>query len=57
MPFPEQYLAALIEANLDLACAVVESVAVKRALLEVDRGLEPEYELRRVHRLVRSPPL
>ncbi|KAG8755159.1 hypothetical protein FRC14_004305 [Serendipita sp. 396] len=48
--FPEHYLQLLIEGNLDLACLVIENVAVKRSIQDVDRILEPEYEARRVHR-------
>lgn len=42
----------LIEQNLDLACFVVENVAVRRGIQDVDRILESEYETRRVHRQV-----
>jgi CCR4-NOT transcription complex subunit 1 len=43
----------LIDGNLDLACLVVENVAVRRGMQDVDRILEAEYEARRVHRQVR----
>lgn len=48
--FPEQFMLVLIEGNLDLACLVVENVAVRRGMQDVDRMLETEYEARRVHR-------
>ncbi|KAG8817898.1 hypothetical protein FRC17_011048 [Serendipita sp. 399] len=48
--FPEHYLQLLIEGNLDLACLVIENVAVKRSIQDVDRILEPEYDARRNHR-------
>jgi CCR4-NOT transcription complex subunit 1 len=51
--FPDHYILKLVETNLDLTCLVVENVAVKRALLEVDKALEPEYETRRIHRQLR----
>ena len=51
--FPDHYILKLVETNLDLTCLVVENVAVKRALLEVDKALEPEYEIRRIHRQLR----
>lgn len=36
-----------------MACLVVENVAVRRGMQDVDRILEAEYEARRVHRQVR----
>lgn len=42
----------LIETNLDLACLVVENVAIRRGMQDVDRILEQEYETRRIHRQV-----
>jgi CCR4-NOT transcription complex subunit 1 len=42
----------LIDGNLDLACLVVENVAVRRGMQDVDRILEGEYDARRVHRQV-----
>ena len=51
--FPDHYILKLVETNLDLTCLVVENVAVKRALLEVDKALESEYEIRRIHRQLR----
>lgn len=48
--FPEQYLQMLIESNLELACLVVENIAIRRSIQDVDRILDPEYEARRAHR-------
>ncbi|KIM32540.1 hypothetical protein M408DRAFT_316396, partial [Serendipita vermifera MAFF 305830] len=47
---PDQYLHLLVDGNLDLACLVVENVAVRRGIQDVDRILEAEYEARRIHR-------
>ena len=53
---PDQYLHILVDGNLDLACLVVENVAVRRGMQDVDRILEAEYEARRIHRHVRTFP-
>ncbi|KAM0787180.1 hypothetical protein ACM66B_006427 [Microbotryomycetes sp. NB124-2] len=47
---PEQSLLAVAADNLDFACAVVEKVAMEKAMLEVDDGLAPAYLSRRTHR-------
>ncbi|GAA6042737.1 hypothetical protein JCM8097_005557 [Rhodosporidiobolus ruineniae] len=47
---PEQQLLVIVADNLDLACSVVEKVAMEKAVLEVDDGLGPAYLARRSHR-------
>ncbi|GAA5963421.1 hypothetical protein JCM21900_000443, partial [Sporobolomyces salmonicolor] len=47
---PEQAILVLAAENLDLACSVVEKVAMEKAVLEVDEGLSPAYVARRSHR-------
>ncbi|KAK4047791.1 CCR4-NOT core subunit cdc39 [Microbotryomycetes sp. JL201] len=47
---PEQAVLAVAADNLDFACAVVEKVAMEKAMLEVDDGLAPAYLARRTHR-------
>lgn len=47
---PEQAILVLAGENLDLACSVVEKVAMEKAVLEVDDGLSPAYLSRRGHR-------
>jgi len=49
---PEQAILVLAGENLDLACSVVEKVAMEKAVLEVDDGLSPAYLSRRGHREV-----
>lgn len=51
---PEQAILVLAGENLDLACSVVEKVAMEKAVLEVDDGLSPAYLSRRGHREVRK---
>jgi CCR4-NOT transcription complex subunit 1 len=50
--FSEHHVQLLVEGNLELACLVVENVAVRRGIQDVDRILEAEYEARRIHRQV-----
>ena len=50
---PEQAILIVAADNLELACAVVEKVAMDKAVLEVDDGLAPAYLARRTHREVR----
>jgi hypothetical protein len=50
---PEQAILVLAGENLDLACSVVEKVAMEKAVMEVDDGLSPAYLSRRSHREVR----
>ncbi|KAK4047270.1 CCR4-NOT core subunit cdc39 [Microbotryomycetes sp. JL221] len=47
---PEQAILTVAADNLDFACAVVEKVAMEKAMLEVDDGLSPAYLTRRTHR-------
>ncbi|BGP66545.1 CCR4-NOT core subunit cdc39 [Rhodotorula toruloides] len=47
---PEQAIQVIVAENLDLACSVVEKVAMEKAVLEVDEGLAPAYLARRSHR-------
>ncbi|GAA5988666.1 hypothetical protein JCM10908_003667 [Rhodotorula pacifica] len=47
---PEQAVLVVVAENLDLACGVVEKVAMDKAILEVDEGLAPAYLSRRSHR-------
>ncbi|GAA5929761.1 CCR4-NOT core subunit CDC39 [Sporobolomyces koalae] len=47
---PEQAILVLAAENLDLACSVVEKVAMEKAVMEVDDGLSPAYLSRRSHR-------
>ncbi|GAA6025465.1 hypothetical protein JCM8202_003622 [Rhodotorula sphaerocarpa] len=47
---PEQAVLVVVAENLDLACSVVEKVAMDKAILEVDEGLNPAYLSRRSHR-------
>ncbi|GAA5831623.1 hypothetical protein JCM11251_000773 [Rhodosporidiobolus azoricus] len=47
---PEQAILLIVAENLDLACSVVEKVAMEKAVLEVDEGLAPAYVSRRSHR-------
>lgn len=49
---PEQAISVVAADNLDLACGVVERVAMEKAVLEVDDGLAPSYLSRRTHREV-----
>lgn len=51
---PEQAILVVAADNLELACGVVEKVAMEKAVLEVDDGLAPAYLARRTHREVRS---
>ena len=50
---PEQAILIVAADNLELACGVVEKVAMDKAVLEVDDGLAPAYLARRTHREVR----
>lgn len=50
--FTEHHVQLLVEGNLELACLVVENIAVRRGIQDVDRILETEYEARRIHRQV-----
>lgn len=50
---PEQAILLVAADNLELACGVVEKVAMEKAVLEVDDGLAPAYLARRTHREVR----
>ena len=47
---PEQAILVVAADNLDLACGVVEKVAMEKAVQEVDDGLGPAYGARRAHR-------
>ncbi|GAA6009388.1 hypothetical protein JCM10207_003757 [Rhodosporidiobolus poonsookiae] len=47
---PEQAILVIVAENLDLACSVVEKVAMEKAVQEVDEGLAPAYVSRRSHR-------
>ncbi|GJN93365.1 hypothetical protein Rhopal_006418-T1 [Rhodotorula paludigena] len=47
---PEQAILVIVAENLDLACSVVEKVAMEKAVMEVDEGLSPAYLSRRAHR-------
>ncbi|GAA6057943.1 hypothetical protein JCM3770_004447 [Rhodotorula araucariae] len=47
---PEQAVLVLVAENLDVACSIVEKVAMEKAVLEVDDGLSPAYLARRAHR-------
>ena len=47
---PEQAVLVLVAENLDVACSIVEKVAMDKAVLEVDEGLSPAYLSRRAHR-------
>ncbi|BGP21039.1 hypothetical protein JCM10213_002926 [Rhodosporidiobolus nylandii] len=47
---PEQAILVIVAENLDLACSVVEKVAMEKAVQEVDDGLGPAYISRRSHR-------
>jgi CCR4-NOT transcription complex subunit 1 len=50
---PEQAIQVVVADNLDVACSVVEQVAMDKAVMEVDDGLAPAYLARRTHREVR----
>jgi CCR4-NOT transcription complex subunit 1 len=50
---PEQAILVIVAENLDLACSVVEKVAMEKAVQEVDEGLNQAYLSRRGHRDVR----
>jgi CCR4-NOT transcription complex subunit 1 len=54
---PEQAILIVAADNLELACGVVEKVAMEKAVLEVDDGLAPAYLVRRTHREVSLPLL
>jgi CCR4-NOT transcription complex subunit 1 len=47
---PEQAIVVIANDNLDLACSVVEKVAMDRAVVEVDDALGPAYMARLRHR-------
>lgn len=47
---PEQAVQVVANENLDLACSVVERVAMEKAIVELDESLAPAYQARRVHR-------
>lgn len=47
---PEQALLLVIGDNLELACSVVERVAMAKAIPEIDEGLASAYASRREHR-------
>lgn len=51
---PEQAILVVVADNLELACSVVERVAMEKAVMEVDDGLSPAYLARRTHREVRD---
>ena len=39
----------LTQDNVDIACQVVEKIAMDRAVVEIDEALSPAYEVRRAH--------
>ncbi|KDE03641.1 hypothetical protein MVLG_05891 [Microbotryum lychnidis-dioicae p1A1 Lamole] len=47
---PEQAILLVATDNLELACGVVEKVAMEKAVAEVDEGLSGSYLSRRAHR-------
>ncbi|GAA5875884.1 hypothetical protein JCM8547_001694 [Rhodosporidiobolus lusitaniae] len=47
---PEQAILLIVAENLELACGVVEKVAMEKAVQEVDEGLSQAYLSRRGHR-------
>lgn len=49
----EQVLLLLTQDNVDIACQVVEKIAMDRAVVEIDEALAPAYEVRRGHAEVR----
>ena len=49
---PEQAILVLASDNLELACGVVEKVAMEKAVSEVDDGLGSAFNVRRSHREV-----
>ena len=51
---PEQAIVLIASDNLELACSVVEKVAMDKATLEVDDALAAAYAQRRKHRESRS---
>lgn len=42
-------LLLLTQDNVDIACQVVEKIAMDRAVVEIDEALAPAYEVRRAH--------
>ncbi|KAK7414488.1 CCR4-NOT core subunit cdc39 [Neonectria punicea] len=51
---PEGTIIMCVNANLDLACNIIEKQAEERAVPEIEEMIEPELESRRRHRLQRS---
>lgn len=39
----------LTQDNVDIACQVIEKIAMDRAIVEIDEALAPAYEVRRAH--------
>lgn len=50
---PEQVLLLLTQDNVDIACQVIEKVAMDRAVVEIDDALAQAYEVRHRHLEVR----
>lgn len=46
-------LLLLSQDNVDIACQVVEKIAMDRAVVEIDEALASAYEVRRAHAEVR----
>lgn len=49
---PEPQIHAVASENLDLACSIIERVAMDKAVVDVDEGLGNAYMSRRRHREV-----
>lgn len=47
--FPEQAFSVIANENLEVACSIVERVAMEKAVSEVDEALREAYALRRKH--------
>jgi CCR4-NOT transcription complex subunit 1 len=46
---PEQVLLLLTQDNVDIACQVIEKVAMDRAVIEIDEALAQAYDIRHRH--------
>jgi CCR4-NOT transcription complex subunit 1 len=41
-----------VQDNLDVACSAIEKAAMERAVIDIDEGFAPSYDIRRRHREV-----
>lgn len=49
---PDSVIFLLVQDNIDVACQAIEKAAMDRAIIDIDEGFAPAYELRRRHREV-----